>query len=87
MADSNSNHIPVIFTMPNGNEQQVPVSSAALNLKAVVMMDEKNYGKAKDYLQAALKIYPSFQGAQQNVLTCDNKTKGTKPVVKTKPKG
>lgn len=87
LADSNSNHIPVIFTMPNGNEQQVPVSSAALNLKAVVMMDAKNYDKAREYLQAALKIYPTFQGAQQNVLTCDTKSKGTKPVVKTKPKG
>ena len=87
LADTNSNHIPVIFTMPNGNEQQVPVSSAALNLKGVVMMDEKNYNKAKEYLQAALKIYPNFQGAQQNVLTCDSKMKGTKPVLKSKPRG
>ena len=87
LADTSSNHIPVIFTMPNGNEQQVPVSSAAYNLKAVMMMDSKNYGKAKEYLQSSLKVYPNFLGAQQNVLTCENKTKGTKPSVKNKPGG
>lgn len=75
LADTNSNHIPVIFVLPNGSQQQVPVSSAALNLKAVMLMDTKNYAQAKQVLQTALKIYPDFQGAQQNVLTCDKNTK------------
>ena len=87
LADTNSNHIPVIFTLPNGSEQQVPVSAAALNLKGVVMMDAKNYDKAKEYMQAALKLYPEFQGAQQNLLACDKNLKGPKPTTKTKPKG
>ena len=87
LADTNSNHIPVIFTMPNGSEQQVPVSAAALNLKAVILMDDKKYEQAKQVLQNVLKIYPGFEGAQQNVLTCNKNSKGTKPTVKTKPKG
>lgn len=87
LADTNSNKIAAVFTMPNGYAQQVPVSCAALNLKAVVQMDLKNYTKAKELLQQALKIYPDFQGAQQNVVACDNSLKGNKPTGKVKPKG
>jgi len=86
LADTNSNKIAAVFTMPNGYAQQVPVSCAALNLKAVVMMDQKNYVKAKELLQQALKIYPDFQGAQQNLVNCDNAAKG-KQSGKPKPKG
>ena len=75
LADTNSNHIAVIFVLPNGSEQRVPVSAAALNLKSVLLMDTKNYAQAKQLLQTALKIYPDFQGAQQNVLTCDKNSK------------
>ena len=63
------------------------MSAAAFNLKGVIMMDAKNYTKAREYLQTALKIYPNFQGAKQNVLNCDKNEKGTKPTVKAKPKG
>ena len=87
LADTNSNKIPVIFTLPNGNEQQVPLSSAALNLKGVIMMEAKNYEKAKEYFQSALKIYPNFLGAQQNLIASDKNAKGIKPTVKTKAKG
>ena len=87
IADTNSNHIPAVFTLPTGQEQQVPVSAAAFNLKGVIMMDAKNYSKAREYLQTALKIYPNFQGAKQNVLNCDKNEKGAKPTVKAKPKG
>ena len=86
LADTNSSKIAAVFTMPNGYAQQVPVSCAALNLKAVVQMDMKNYTKAKELLVLALKIYPDFQGAQQNVAACDNSLKGTKPTGKPKPK-
>ena len=87
MADTNSNKIPVIFTLPNGQEQQVPLSAAAYNLKGVIMMDDKNFVKAKEYFQSALKIYPNFQGVQQNMITCEKNSKGIKPAVKPKTKG
>ena len=79
IADTNSNHTAIIFVSPNGSQQQVPVSAAAINLKAIMLMDEKNYAQAKQLLQSALKIDPDFQGAQQNVIVCDNAIKGNKP--------
>lgn len=87
LSDTNSNHIPVIFVLSNGSEQQVPLSAAALNMKAVVMMGNKNFIQAKQLLGNALKIFPDFQGAKQNVITCDTNIKGTKPTSTPKPKG
>lgn len=87
LSDTSSNHIPVIFVLSNGSEQQVPVSAAALNMKAVVMMSNKNFTQAKQLLENALKIFPDFQGAKQNVITCDSNIKGIKPTANTKPKG
>ena len=87
LSDTNSNHIPVIFVLNNGSEQQVPVSVAALNMKAVVMMSNKNFTQAKQLLENALKIFPDFQGAKQNMITCDSNIKGIKPTANTKPKG
>ena len=84
LADTNSNHIGVVFTLPDGQEQQVPVSAAANNLKGVVMMDKKNYEKALEYYKAALKIYPNFEGARRNADTCEKNAKGIKPTTKTK---
>ena len=87
VADTNSRNYSVVFNMPNGYNQQVPLKAAALNLKAVLMMDATKYVKAKEYLAEALKIYPDFQGAQQNVVNCDNSLKELKTKGKTKPKG
>ncbi len=84
LADTNSNHIGVVFILPDGQEQQVPVSAAAINLKGVVMMDKKDFAKALEYYRAALKIYPNFEGARRNADTCEKKVKGTKPTAKTK---
>lgn len=91
LADTLSNNIPVIFVLANGNEQKVRLSAAALNLKAVMLMDSKNFEQAKQILQNALKINPGFQGAQQNLEVCEKNAKGIKPTGKTnagnKPKG
>jgi tetratricopeptide (TPR) repeat protein len=88
IADTNSNKIPVNFVLPNGNEQQVPVSAAVLNISAVMKMDNKNYAEAKNLLEKALKIYPDFEGAQQNLNYCNQNLKGTKtPATNPKKKG
>ena len=92
LADSNSNKIGVVFILPNGNEQQIPVSAAVLNMAAVMKMDAKNYADAKNYLENALKIFPDFEGAKQNLNYCNENLKATKPTKaspanKTKAKG
>lgn len=89
LADTNSNKIGATFLLPNGSEQQVPVSAAALNIAAVMKIDEKNYADAKVLLENALKIYPDFEGAKQNLSYCNENMKGTKPksAATTKPKG
>ncbi len=91
LADSNSNKIAVSFILPSGGEQQVPASAGALNMAAIMKIDTKNYAMAKTYLEAALKLYPDFEGAKQNLAYCNENLKGTKPA-KTpapanKPKG
>ena len=92
LADTSSNRIGVVFTLPNGNEQQIPASAAVLNMKAVMRMDIKNYAEAKSYLENALKIFPDFEGAKQNLSYCNDSLKTTKPAKslsenKTKGKG
>ncbi len=92
LIDTNSNKIGVSFILPNGNEQQVPVSAAVLNMRAVMRMDAKNYTDAKKYLENALQIFPEFEGARQNLNYCNENLKSTKPaksspVNKTKTKG
>ena len=89
LADTNSNKIGVTFTLPNGSEQQIPVSAAVLNMAAVMKMDTKNYAAAKPYLESALKIFPDFEGARQNLNYCNENLKPAKasPANKTKAKG
>lgn len=89
MADTNSNHIAVNFTLQNGADQQVPASAAVLNLAAVMQMENKHFDQAKLLLQNALKLYPDFIGAQQNLQVVENNMKavkqsGTKLPPKTK---
>jgi len=87
LADTNSNKIAVSFILPNGDEQRVPASAGALNMAAIMKLDTKNYADAKLLLENALKIYPEFQGAQQNLKFCNENlkpTKATKPAVKGK---
>jgi tetratricopeptide (TPR) repeat protein len=90
LADTSSKHIGVVFTMGNGNQQNVPVNAAAANLLGVLKMDAKNYVGAKADFQEALKLFPDFAGAKGNLDACDKNLKGgTKTPVKTptKPKG
>ncbi len=89
MTDSNSNKIAVVFNMPNGNEQQVPVDAAALNMSAVLKMDNKYFAEAKIYLEKSLLIFPEFEGAKQNLKYCLENLKSpasTKPTPVIKPK-
>jgi tetratricopeptide (TPR) repeat protein len=90
LADTNSKKIGVNFTSIDGNQQAVPVNAAAANLLGVLKMDAKNYAGAKTNFQEALKMYPDFTGAKQNLEACDKLLKGgTKAPAKTstKPKG
>lgn len=83
LADTTSYKYGAVFNMPNGYTQRVQIDAAANNLKAVLLMDENKYAQAKQYLQTALKIFPDFNGAQQNMINCDEKLKAAK----AKPKG
>ena len=86
LADTNSKKMGVNFTSIDGNVQAVPVNAAAANLLGVMKMDAKNFAAAKIAFQQALALYPQFEGAKQNLATCEKNLKGTaKPAVK--PKG
>lgn len=90
LADTSSKRIGVSFTSIDGSQQAVPVNAAAANLLGVLKMDAKNYAGAKTDFQEALKMYPDFAGAKQNLEACDKALKGgTKAPAKTptKPKG
>jgi tetratricopeptide (TPR) repeat protein len=67
LADTNSNKIAVAFPLPNGSAQEVPASSAALNILGIIQMDAKNTEQAKKYFEQALQSYPDFVGARQNL--------------------
>lgn len=90
LLDSNSSKTAVIFTLPNGGEQQVPANAAVLNMKAVMKMDQKDFVAAKKNLESALAIYPQFEGARQNLNYCNETLKPAKPAKTAspgKPKG
>ncbi|MBL7729772.1 MAG: tetratricopeptide repeat protein [Chitinophagaceae bacterium] len=85
MADTNSRKIGVGFTNGDGSVQAVPVFAASANLLGVLQMDAKNYAAAKNYFSEAVKSFPEFAGAKENIAACDAKLKGgTKPPVKGK---
>lgn len=87
IADSASNSAYASFNMPNGSVQQIPLKAAALNLKAVLLMDEFKYKEALAYLNQSVEIFPNFTGARQNILTCEEKIKEAGAASKPKPKG
>lgn len=92
LADTNSNKIGVSFILPNGDEQKIPASAAVLNMSAVMKMDAKNFAAAKINLENALKIFPEFEGAKQNLNYCNENLKPSKqtkttPANKVKGKG
>jgi tetratricopeptide (TPR) repeat protein len=47
--------------------QEVPVKAAALNIRATIAIDMKRYTEAEIALNEALKIYPEFGMALQNM--------------------
>lgn len=90
LADTNSYKIGVSFENGNGSAQTVPVNAAANNLLGVLQMDVKNYTAAKNYFNEALKAFPQFVGAKQNLEASDNALKASgKPAAKPqgKPRG
>lgn len=89
MADTNSHKIGVSFAIGDGSSQVVPVYAAAANLLGVLQMEAKNMDKAKAYFNEALKEFPKFVGARQNLDACDPKP-AQKPPAKppvNKPRG
>lgn len=83
MADTTSKKIGVGFTNGDGSQQAVPVYAASANLLGVLQMDAMNYAGAKTFFAEALKAFPQFEGAKQNLDACETKLKGgTKPPAK-----
>lgn len=75
IADTSSKRIGVNFVSVDGTTQAVPVNAAAYNLLGVLKMEVKNYTAAKTDFEEALKLYPQFAGAKQNMEACENKLK------------
>ena len=88
IADTNSNRIAVNFTLEDGRVQQVPASAGAYNFLGILKMESNDLASAQKHLQYALRLYPDFLGAQQNLQLCENKIKtGKQGAAKPKPKG
>lgn len=92
IADTASNRTAVNFTLEDGRVQQVPASAAAYNFLGIIRMEANDLAGAQKNLQQAMKLYPEFLGAQQNLQLCESKMKPAKStakpaVPKTKPKG
>jgi len=85
LADTSSKRIGVNFASTNGATQAVPVNAAAANLIGVLQMDVKNYAAAKASFEGAIKLFPEFAGAKQNLEACEKSLKGdAKPPAKPK---
>lgn len=82
LADTNSKKIGVPFTSMDGNQQAVSVAAAAANLIGVVRMDAKNYAEAKKYFEDAVKLFPDFAGAKENLAAVERAMKAPKTPAK-----
>ena len=88
IADTNSNKVAVNFSLEDGRVQQVPASAAAYNFIGIIKMEANDLVNAQKNLQQAVRLYPDFLGAKQNLELCENKMKPSKTnPVKPKPKG
>jgi tetratricopeptide (TPR) repeat protein len=83
LADTNSKKIGVPFTAMNGSQQAISVAAAAANLIGVLRMDAKNYPEAKKYFEEALKLFPEFVGAKENLAAVDKVMKTPKTPAKS----
>ncbi len=57
----------VRITLPDGRVQAVPVRAAALNVRGVLLRLQKEYKKAQEAFEEALKIAPDFLLAKGNL--------------------
>ena len=62
----------ITITMADGSQQIVPLKAVVLNIKGVVYMDMNEVEAAKIYFSEALKIFPDFILAQDNLKSLKN---------------
>lgn len=67
LADKNSATEKIQISYDEQNAQSVPLSAAAYNLRGVLSRDLKENDKSKADFNEALKIYPEFQLAKNNL--------------------
>jgi tetratricopeptide (TPR) repeat protein len=67
LADKDAADQKIQISYDAQNTQNVPLTAAAYNLRAVMEKDLKENDKAKADFEAALKIYPDFQLAKNNL--------------------
>lgn len=67
LADKDAATQKIQISYDEQNAQNVPLNAAAYNLKGVVAKDAKDIEKAKSNFNEALKIYPEFQLAKNNI--------------------
>lgn len=66
------------------NGQDVPISAAIQNLKGVMAKDAKDDAKATTYFEEALKVFPEFELAKNNLEFIKNPPKEEEPKDKKK---
>ena len=65
--DSESINIATQADPANAKLQAVTIRAAALNMLGVIYMDDKKSEEAKEAFEAALKIFPAYLVAKQNI--------------------
>ncbi len=57
----------IVITVQDGRSQDVPLPAAAFNLNGVLDMEQGKKDSAKAYFETAIKIYPEFLLAKNNL--------------------
>ncbi len=57
----------ITISMQTGESQEVPISAAVMNLQGVVDLDQGNKEDAKIAFESAIKLFPEFQLAKNNL--------------------
>lgn len=70
-----------------GQSQKVPMKAAAYNLRGVIAADLKEYAAAASNYQEALKLYPDFVLAQNNLAVINKSKKQPAAKETAKPAG
>lgn len=90
LADTNSSKIGVMLANVDGSQQFVPINAASANLLGVLKMEQKDYAGAKADFENAVKMFPDFKVAQENLEVVKKSVKAparTPAKTPTKPKG